>query len=186
MEQADTQALLEYLDVNRDGERFLVAAPSAMLAAPLIIESGEPVMSVGGFMGGDPILTPDGFARLVADGQVRFALSTPFPMPGMGRTSGGDLTGWIGENGQPVERSLWNADEDTDAAAAIVEELGDRRPRPGMFGPMFSRFRPGHPANPRSVRVTRRAGSGPRPGTAGAIIGPTTTSQNRPNVLSWR
>ena len=64
-------------------------------------------------------------------------------MPGMVRRSGGDLMVWIRQNGQPVECSLWNADEETDAAAILAEQPGSRKPRPGMFDAMFSRLRPG-------------------------------------------
>ena len=66
--------LIEFLQQHAGGEQFMLAAVNARLAAPLIIATGEPVMALGGFSGGDPILDVDGFARLVAAGRVRYAL----------------------------------------------------------------------------------------------------------------
>src|SRR6267142_1105378 len=56
--------LIKFLAVNRQGERYLLATSTTMLAAPIIVRTGEPVMARGGFHGLDPILTPAGLARL--------------------------------------------------------------------------------------------------------------------------
>ena len=66
-------AVVTYLLANRGGTTWLVAAPSAQVAAPIIITTGEPVMALGGFSGGDQILTPDEWDALVENGDVRFA-----------------------------------------------------------------------------------------------------------------
>jgi 4-amino-4-deoxy-L-arabinose transferase-like glycosyltransferase len=70
----DTRALIDFLKVNRLGERYLLATSSATLAAPLIIETGEPVMAIGGFHGLDTILTPARLALLVETRKVRFVM----------------------------------------------------------------------------------------------------------------
>jgi 4-amino-4-deoxy-L-arabinose transferase-like glycosyltransferase len=75
---ASLAQLIPYLQANRDGARFLLAVPSSMEAAPIIIQSGEPVMALGGFSGGDPILSEQQVAADVADKTVRFfLLSSP-------------------------------------------------------------------------------------------------------------
>jgi 4-amino-4-deoxy-L-arabinose transferase-like glycosyltransferase len=66
--------LIDFLRSNRRSEEYLLAAVNARQAAPIIIATGEPIMALGGFSGRDPILTVDGFARLVEDDRVRFAL----------------------------------------------------------------------------------------------------------------
>ena len=45
-----------------------------MTAAPFILQTGQPVMAMGGFSGGDPILTPASLAALVAKNDVRYFL----------------------------------------------------------------------------------------------------------------
>src|SRR5262249_39828985 len=57
--------LIDFLQTNRGKERYLLATSSTTLAAPIIIETGQPVMARGGFHGLDPILTPEKLARLV-------------------------------------------------------------------------------------------------------------------------
>ena len=77
-------AIAEFLLAERDGQTWLAAAPSARTAGALIIETGEPVMALGGFSGGDPIVTTEEFASLVDDGEVRFVLLADGPGAGQG------------------------------------------------------------------------------------------------------
>src|SRR5262249_56143226 len=51
--------LTEFLVAHRGEAKFLLATPTALLAAPVIIETGLPVMAIGGYSGRDPILTID-------------------------------------------------------------------------------------------------------------------------------
>ncbi|MBE9472282.1 MAG: hypothetical protein IMY75_09280, partial [Chloroflexi bacterium] len=65
------------------------------------LATGEPVMALGGFTGGDPILTVDELAEYVADGVVRHFLLPP----GGGRQRG--LTRWVPEHCTLVPPALW-------------------------------------------------------------------------------
>jgi 4-amino-4-deoxy-L-arabinose transferase-like glycosyltransferase len=76
--------LIDFLLANRGDERFLVAGPSSMIVAPIIIETGMPAMALGGFGGHDQILTKEQFADAVASGEVRFVFAMPRRGPGMG------------------------------------------------------------------------------------------------------
>jgi 4-amino-4-deoxy-L-arabinose transferase-like glycosyltransferase len=67
-------ALVRYLEANQGKATFLVATPSSMTADGIILATNKPVMAMGGFSGGDPILTPSKLATLVANGTVRFFL----------------------------------------------------------------------------------------------------------------
>ena len=66
--------MLDYLQSNREDARFLLAVPSSMAASSIIIQTGEPVMALGGFSGSDPILTAQQIAQDVAANTVRFFL----------------------------------------------------------------------------------------------------------------
>ena len=66
--------LVEFLRTNRRGEKYLVASLTSMEVAPLIIHTGEPAVSLGGFMGADPVITKDRFIDLVKAGQLRFVI----------------------------------------------------------------------------------------------------------------
>jgi len=68
--------LIDYLLEHRGDETWMVAAVSANLAAPLILETGEAVMAMGGFSGGDPTPTAAELAEYIETGEVRFVLLT--------------------------------------------------------------------------------------------------------------
>jgi hypothetical protein len=106
----DTGKLIRFLQANHHGERFLIATSSTQVAAPVIIETGHAAMAMGGFMGADPILTPERLAAMVAAGQVRFAMVGDAPR--MRRRLGLEpvgqaVTDWIRANGQRVATNLW-------------------------------------------------------------------------------
>jgi 4-amino-4-deoxy-L-arabinose transferase-like glycosyltransferase len=125
--------LIGFLTDRYDEEDFRLVTVNARLAAPVIIATGWPVLALGGFSGGDPIVGVEEFARLVAERRVRFALIGD-GSPGLRRIFGDDrqkeLVEWIRGNGQPVETASWRsaADPAPRAAEAIGAQLYDLRP----------------------------------------------------------
>ncbi len=96
MSMQSTAKLLEFLRANQQGEKYLMAANSSMEVSSLIIESGESAISLGGFMGADPVLTKDQFEELVKDQRLRFVLI------GGGPGGGGPPPGaMLGRGGMP-------------------------------------------------------------------------------------
>lgn len=105
--------LIAFLKQNHQGERFLLGTSTTRVAAPIIIETGLPVMAIGGFHGLDPILTPDALARLVASNEIRFVLQGDLSMIDrrMGAADAGRaLADWIRAHGTQVDPILWRAD----------------------------------------------------------------------------
>jgi len=110
----DDSKLIKFLEANRKNEKYLVEVPSAMTyGSDLILKTGEPVLTLGGFMGSDPILTVDQFKQLVADGAIRYAIATGGTNRGMGMAGamGGNsnnaIMNWIKANGRVVPDSEW-------------------------------------------------------------------------------
>ncbi len=156
MEPEQARKLLGLLRANRHGERILLAAPSSMEVASIITETGEPVISLGGFMGGDPVFTKEKFAGMVESGEVRFVLigggpGSGGPPGGMrggpGRPPGGfgppgggppgmmsnaGLLAWVREQGKVVDPKIWKVDEPSEASD---EPDADDPFGPGPFGP---------------------------------------------------
>jgi 4-amino-4-deoxy-L-arabinose transferase-like glycosyltransferase len=83
MNTAAVTRLTEFLRANRRGEKYFVASPASMEVAPLIIHTGEPAVSLGGFMGADAIFTKDQFVNLVKDGGLRFVMTGSGPGSGL-------------------------------------------------------------------------------------------------------
>ena len=92
--------LIDFLTAHRGDARFVVAAPTTGLAAPVIVRTGLPAMAYGGFFGNEPILTVEAFAAKVKRGEVRYALLG-------GLTRPNPITRWIRANGKLVEPSQW-------------------------------------------------------------------------------
>jgi 4-amino-4-deoxy-L-arabinose transferase-like glycosyltransferase len=126
------EALLAFLREQHHGGRFIVATPDARRAAPLIIASGEPVMAMGGYMGGDAILTPATLADMAARGELRFVMIAQEDQPERAGSRNAPLVAWVRENGRPVDPALWRiapeAPSDTPERAERRRSLG-RSPR---------------------------------------------------------
>ncbi len=91
--------LVAYLEANRDGAKYLVAATGSQTSAPIIVATGEPVVTIGGFGGRDPAPTVAQLEQLVADGELKYVLL------GGGRGPGGgdsDVSAWVQAHGTPV------------------------------------------------------------------------------------
>ena len=132
-----TRQLAAFLLRRRQGERFLVATSSVRLAAPIIIETGEPVMARGGYHGLDPILTPEELARLVDTKQVRFVMLgdlSPSSRRLGGEAAGQPIADWVRTRGRPVDPTLWRPESSSRRLAARIEgvQLYDLRPNPGL------------------------------------------------------
>ncbi|GCE23846.1 hypothetical protein [Dictyobacter kobayashii] len=66
--------LINYLQSHRQNARFLVSTQFAGPAEPLILATDQPVMDIGGFGGGDTILTRTQLIDLVNQGTIHYFL----------------------------------------------------------------------------------------------------------------
>ncbi|WP_421994086.1 glycosyltransferase family 39 protein [Reyranella sp.] len=98
----DDPRLQAYLKEHRGRARFLLATPDALLAAPVIVRTGQPVMAFGGFLGRDPVISVEAFAEAVHRGEVRFAV-----LAANRRTRAFER--WVRAHGKPVDPALWRS-----------------------------------------------------------------------------
>ncbi|NRD78932.1 glycosyltransferase family 39 protein [Bacillus sp. BRMEA1] len=95
--------LENYLKANYHNGTYLVATLNATSAAPIILDTGLPVMAMGGFMGNDPALSVEKLQKLVNEGQIRYFLI-------QGRSFGGqqsEVLNWIKNNCTVVPTNKW-------------------------------------------------------------------------------
>ena len=90
-------SLLEFLQANTQGMKYLVAAESSQTGAPYVIATGRPVLFMGGFSGGDEVVSADDLAELVANGELRYVLF------GGGRNNKQDVLTWLQSSCSVVE-----------------------------------------------------------------------------------
>ncbi|MBN1450975.1 MAG: glycosyltransferase family 39 protein [Anaerolineales bacterium] len=100
--------LLAFLQANTRDTEYMLAVPSSQVGSPLVLATGRPVLYMGGFNGGDPVIDAAGLAELVARGELRYVLY------GAGRNDKQDIGNWLAtsctvvpefsrENGRPAQ-----------------------------------------------------------------------------------
>ncbi|AWI04955.1 glycosyltransferase family 39 protein [Clostridium drakei] len=102
--------LIEFLENNKSNEKYLVAVPSAMnYASDIILKTGEPVMTIGGFSGSDKIITLDQFKKSVKNGEIRYVIvnGTIGRIGASKNGSNSDIMNWVKENGELVPNTQW-------------------------------------------------------------------------------
>jgi 4-amino-4-deoxy-L-arabinose transferase-like glycosyltransferase len=70
--------LLHYLFAHKGHAQFLLATQDAPTAAPIILDTGQAVMALGGYNGNDHILTSNQLIQQIDNGTVRFFLLPSF------------------------------------------------------------------------------------------------------------
>lgn len=102
--------LTAYLKKHQDGAKWLLAVSSSQSAAQLILDSGEPVISMWGWSGSDKAMTPARLKELVEKGELHYVQVGGGGMgggPGGGSGVASEVTQWVQEHGTAVEASAY-------------------------------------------------------------------------------
>jgi 4-amino-4-deoxy-L-arabinose transferase-like glycosyltransferase len=105
---AATARLIAFLHQEHRQEKILVAVENAFAASPIIIATGQPVMTMGGYLGTDPILTPEKLREMAGRGVVRFVLIGGLSFTKRNTPAEIALREWVTKNGKRVEPALWS------------------------------------------------------------------------------
>jgi len=105
----DTNKLEKFLLSHGNGEKYIVAVPNASIASPLILATGEPVITYGGFMGSEKILNGEELEQLVTSGQLRYILAGITPES----SQQPEIDSWVASHGVPVPDAEWKTEEQT-------------------------------------------------------------------------
>ncbi len=100
--QAD-QALADYLVSHQGGATWIVALNGAQQAGLLEIETGEPVMAMGGFTGSDPTPTLAQIQGYVASGKLRYVITGGAGFGRFGGTDSSSVSSWVTSACAPVD-----------------------------------------------------------------------------------
>lgn len=106
----DTGKLENLIIANNSGEKYMVAVPNAHLASPLILNTGQPVITYGGFIGSEKILNGEKLEQLVASGQLRYIVI------GSSNSQQPEINAWVSSHGVPVPDIEWRTPEQVNAA----------------------------------------------------------------------
>ncbi|MER6180375.1 glycosyltransferase family 39 protein [Streptomyces sp. NPDC001652] len=93
-----SSAMITYLKKNQDGATWLVAVATDQTASSIILESGEPVISMGGWSGSDHAMTLAKLKSLVKAGKLHYIVISD---SGQG-SSNTEISTWVKRNGTAV------------------------------------------------------------------------------------
>ncbi|MFD9318376.1 ArnT family glycosyltransferase [Streptomyces sp. NPDC060053] len=93
-----SSAMITYLKKNQDGATWLVAVATSQTASSIILESGEPVISMGGWSGSDNAMTLAKLKSLVKAGKLHYIVVSD---SGQG-SSNSEISTWVKANGTAV------------------------------------------------------------------------------------
>jgi 4-amino-4-deoxy-L-arabinose transferase-like glycosyltransferase len=103
-----TSRLGDYLLSHRTGETWIVAVQSSMgEGANLIIKTGEPVLSLGGFSGSDQILTVDSLKELIGKGKIRYFLGSGSGNGGGMGSGNSEIFTWVSGHCSEIPAADW-------------------------------------------------------------------------------
>jgi 4-amino-4-deoxy-L-arabinose transferase-like glycosyltransferase len=92
-------SLVEFLQSNTQGMKYMLAAASSQIGAPFVIATGRGVLYMGGFSGGDDVVSADDLAQLVANGDLRYVL-----FGGGQQGNKQDISNWLQSSCSVVEQ----------------------------------------------------------------------------------
>jgi len=89
------EAMLTFLEENTQDVEYLLAVPSAQNGSTLVLQTGRPVLFMGGFSGSDPVVTAEDLSAMVANGELRYVLYG-------GNRGNDDIGNWLKTSCLPV------------------------------------------------------------------------------------
>ena len=89
--------LRDYLQANTQDVEYLMAVPSSQQGAQYVIETGRPVLYMGGFGGQDQVVTVDDLKEMIANGELRYILY------GGDRGNNQEIANWLASSCSTVE-----------------------------------------------------------------------------------
>ena len=107
IQQSGYSNLTKFLLDQRKNEKYLIAVPRSVDAAPIILQTGYPVIAYGGFQGTDKALTVDKLEEMVNGGELRYIQINS--SKGGGQQS--EIAKWVTEHGKVVSTDEYENSE---------------------------------------------------------------------------
>ncbi|MFJ6738293.1 ArnT family glycosyltransferase [Streptomyces sp. NPDC091279] len=93
-----SSAMISYLKKNQDGATWLVAVATDQTASEIILESGQPVISMGGWSGSDNAMTLAKLKSLVKSGTLHYIVVSS----NGGQSTNSEISTWVKKHGTAV------------------------------------------------------------------------------------
>ncbi|WP_333886550.1 glycosyltransferase family 39 protein [Clostridium sp.] len=123
--------LIEFLLKNKTNEKYLLVVSSSTDASDIILNTGEAVMSLGGFMGNNKAITLDEFKKLVKNGDIRYVMVGDSKG---GNSSSSEIMSWVQQNGKVVSSSEYSDSMQSTTESSNTQSSTNLKNSQGMGG----------------------------------------------------
>jgi 4-amino-4-deoxy-L-arabinose transferase-like glycosyltransferase len=97
--------MITYLKKHQDGAGWLVAVATDQTASSIILESGQPVISMGGWSGSDNAMTLAKLKSLVKSGKLHYIVISSDG----GQDTNSEIATWVKAHGAAVKSSAYSS-----------------------------------------------------------------------------
>ncbi|WP_369249885.1 hypothetical protein [Streptomyces sp. R41] len=108
-----TSDMITYLKKHQDGATWLLAVATDQTASSIILESGQPVISMGGWSGSDNAMTLAKLKSLVKSGKLHYIMISS--TGGQGTDS--EIATWVAKHGAAVKSSSYSSSSSSSASS---------------------------------------------------------------------
>ncbi|MFD4557789.1 ArnT family glycosyltransferase [Streptomyces sp. NPDC058469] len=112
--------MITYLKKHQDGATWLLAVSTDQTASSIILESGQPVISMGGWSGSDNAMTLAKLKSLVKSGKLHYIIVSSDG--GQGTSSA--ITTWVKAHGTAVKSSAYSTSSSTSSTSTTSTSSG--------------------------------------------------------------
>jgi 4-amino-4-deoxy-L-arabinose transferase-like glycosyltransferase len=106
--------MITYLKKHQDGATWLLAVATDQTASSIILESGRPVISMGGWSGSDNAMTLAKLKSLVKSGKLHYIIVSS----DTGQGTDSEIATWVKEHGTAVNSSAYSSGSSTSTSAS--------------------------------------------------------------------
>lgn len=100
-----SSAMITYLKKHQDGATWLLAVATDQTASSIILESGQPVISMGGWSGSDNAMTLAKLKSLVKSGKLHYIIVSSDG----GQGTNSEIATWVTAHGTAVKSSAYSS-----------------------------------------------------------------------------
>ncbi|MFI1356667.1 ArnT family glycosyltransferase [Streptomyces sp. NPDC020898] len=108
--------MITYLKKHQDGATWLLAVATDQTASSIILESGQPVISMGGWSGSDNAMTLAKLKSLVKSGKLHYIIVSSDG----GQGTDAEIATWVKENGTAVNSSAYSTSSPTTTSTSTT------------------------------------------------------------------
>ncbi|MEV7394545.1 glycosyltransferase family 39 protein [Streptomyces sp. NPDC091215] len=109
-----TSEMITYLKKHQDGATWLVAVATDQTASSIILESGQPVISMGGWSGSDNAMTLAKLKSLVKAGKLHYIMVSSDG----GQGTNSEIAAWVKKHGTAVKSSAYSSGSSTSSTSS--------------------------------------------------------------------